>query len=237
MAEIPDKPFYKIGDVCQYTDTQPYVLRFWESEFPSLAPEKSRAGQRMYTRRDIDMVLRIKKLLYEEEFTIAGARKKLEQEEAGVSVDTAAPETPRAVQAEPAPVIEEDVPAPEPEPPRLFAPEPAAAADPEPKHVSAAPASAARSSDAPSSTAPSPAERARAVVAETEMGVLRKRIAELEGRQASMTAALQAGEEALRRERERRERVAARLESLLASLDRASGETEAPELDGGPRIS
>src|SRR5438093_9524724 len=73
----PRKLFYKIGEVCQFTDTQPYVLRFWESEFPQLAPKKSRSGQRLYRRKDIDMVLEIKKLLYEEGFTIAGARKKL----------------------------------------------------------------------------------------------------------------------------------------------------------------
>ncbi|MGH9748314.1 MAG: MerR family transcriptional regulator [Candidatus Polarisedimenticolia bacterium] len=78
MAEsIPRKLFYKIGEVCQLTDTQPYVLRFWESEFPQLAPKKSRSGQRLYRRRDIDLVLEIKKLLYEEGFTIAGARKRL----------------------------------------------------------------------------------------------------------------------------------------------------------------
>lgn len=80
MGEIPEKLFYKIGEVCEYTDTQPYVLRFWESEFPSLAPQKNRSGQRIYSRDDIELVLRIKKLLYEEEFTIAGARKRLEQE-------------------------------------------------------------------------------------------------------------------------------------------------------------
>jgi len=74
---IPRKLFYKIGEVCQLTDTQPYVLRFWESEFPQLAPKKSPSGQRLYRRRDIDLVLEIKKLLYEEGFTIAGARKKL----------------------------------------------------------------------------------------------------------------------------------------------------------------
>ncbi len=78
MTEIPDKPFYKIGEVCQYTDTQPYVLRFWESEFPQLAPEKNRNGQRVYRRQDIELIFRIKKLLYEEEYTIAGARKRLE---------------------------------------------------------------------------------------------------------------------------------------------------------------
>lgn len=77
---VPKKLFYKIGEVCEITDTQPYVLRFWESEFPQLAPRKNRSGQRVYQRRDIDTVIRIKKLLYEEEYTIAGARKKLEEE-------------------------------------------------------------------------------------------------------------------------------------------------------------
>ncbi len=75
--EIPRKIFYKIGEVCEFTGTQPYVLRFWESEFPQLAPTKSRSGQRLYRRKDIDLVLEIKQLLYQEGFTIAGARKKL----------------------------------------------------------------------------------------------------------------------------------------------------------------
>jgi len=78
--EIPSKLFYKIGEVCEITDTQPYVLRFWESEFPQLAPKKNRSGQRVYQRKDIDTVVRIKKLLYEEEYTIAGARRKLDEE-------------------------------------------------------------------------------------------------------------------------------------------------------------
>ncbi len=75
--EIPRKLFYKIGEVCQLTDTQPYVLRFWESEFPQLAPTKSRSGQRLYRKKDIDLVLSIKQLLHDEGYTIAGARKKL----------------------------------------------------------------------------------------------------------------------------------------------------------------
>jgi len=83
VSEIPNKLFYKIGEVCQYTDTQPYVLRFWESEFPLLAPDKNRSGQRIYSREDIDLVFRIKVLLYDEEYTIAGARKRLEQEDSG----------------------------------------------------------------------------------------------------------------------------------------------------------
>jgi DNA-binding transcriptional MerR regulator len=76
-ANIPRKGLYKLGEVCQLTDTQPYVLRFWESEFPQLAPRKSRTGQRLYRQKDVDLVLQIKRLLYEDGFTIASARKKL----------------------------------------------------------------------------------------------------------------------------------------------------------------
>jgi DNA-binding transcriptional MerR regulator len=81
--EIPNKLFFKIGEVCEITDTQPYVLRYWESEFPALAPAKNSSGQRIYRRRDIETVLRIKQLLYDEGFTIAGAKKRLEAEMAG----------------------------------------------------------------------------------------------------------------------------------------------------------
>jgi len=84
--KIPNKLFFKIGEVCEITDTQPYVLRYWESEFPALAPAKNSSGQRIYRRRDIDTVLRIKQLLYEEGFTIAGAKKRLESELAGREV-------------------------------------------------------------------------------------------------------------------------------------------------------
>jgi DNA-binding transcriptional MerR regulator len=84
---IPNKLFFKIGEVCEITDTQPYVLRYWESEFPALAPAKNSSGQRIYRRRDIETVLRIKQLLYDEGFTIAGAKKRLETEATG-RVDT-----------------------------------------------------------------------------------------------------------------------------------------------------
>ena len=80
---IPNKLFFKIGEVCEITDTQPYVLRYWESEFQALAPAKNSSGQRIYRRKDIETVLRIKQLLYEEGFTIAGAKKRLEQELSG----------------------------------------------------------------------------------------------------------------------------------------------------------
>ena len=83
--KIPNKLFFKIGEVCEITDTQPYVLRYWESEFQALAPAKNSSGQRIYRRRDIETVLRIKQLLYDEGFTIAGAKKKLEAEFAAKS--------------------------------------------------------------------------------------------------------------------------------------------------------
>ena len=95
--QIPNKLFFKIGEVCEITDTQPYVLRYWESEFPALAPAKNSSGQRIYRRRDIETVLRIKQLLYEEGFTIAGAKKRLEVEMAG-RVDT--PQSPAAAPGE-----------------------------------------------------------------------------------------------------------------------------------------
>lgn len=78
---FPEKLFYKIGEVSKIVGVEPYVLRFWETEFPILSPRKSRSGQRIYTKKDIDMLLQIKKLLYEEKYTIDGARRKLNGEE------------------------------------------------------------------------------------------------------------------------------------------------------------
>ena len=74
---IPDKLYFRIGEVAKLCKLPAYVLRFWESEFPLLKPVKSSTGQRMYRQRDVENVLRIKKLLYEEGFTIAGARQQL----------------------------------------------------------------------------------------------------------------------------------------------------------------
>jgi DNA-binding transcriptional MerR regulator len=78
--QIPDKTSFKSSEVCQYTDTQPYVLRFWESEFPQLRPDRVGGGQPLYTRRDVELVLRIKQLLHEEEVTLEDARRRLEEE-------------------------------------------------------------------------------------------------------------------------------------------------------------
>ena len=73
-AVIPDKLYFRIGEVAQLCDVPAYVLRFWESEFPQLKPNKSGTGQRLYRRRDVEMAMRIKRLLYDEGYTIPGAR-------------------------------------------------------------------------------------------------------------------------------------------------------------------
>ena len=78
LPEIPDKLYFRIGDVARLAGIKPYVLRFWETEFPALGPKKSGTGHRLYRRKDVEMVLEIKRLLYQERFTIEGARKFLE---------------------------------------------------------------------------------------------------------------------------------------------------------------
>ena len=76
--EIPDKLYFRIGEVARLAGIKPYVLRFWETEFPSLGPKKSGTGHRLYRRKEVEMVLEIKRLLYEKRFTIEGARKFLD---------------------------------------------------------------------------------------------------------------------------------------------------------------
>ena len=77
---IPEKIYFKIGEVCDLVGVQAHVLRYWETEFSVLSPQKNKSGQRSYRRRDVEIALRIKQLLYNEMFTIAGARKKLQSE-------------------------------------------------------------------------------------------------------------------------------------------------------------
>ncbi len=77
------KLYYKIGEACRTVDIQPYVLRYWETEFSVLSPEKSKSGQRVYTEKELSVVRRIKELLYDEGYTIAGAKKRLESEISG----------------------------------------------------------------------------------------------------------------------------------------------------------
>jgi DNA-binding transcriptional MerR regulator len=76
--EIPDKLYFRIGDVSRLAGVKAYVLRYWESEFPAIAPKKSGTGQRLYRRKDVELILEIKHLLYEKRFTIEGARKAIE---------------------------------------------------------------------------------------------------------------------------------------------------------------
>ena len=80
---IPEKIYFKIGEVCELVGVQAHVLRYWETEFPMLSPQKNKSGQRSYRRRDVEMALKIKQLLYKEMFTIAGARKKLQSDARG----------------------------------------------------------------------------------------------------------------------------------------------------------
>ncbi len=79
-SEIPDKLYFRIGEVARLCSVQAYVLRFWESEFHQLKPGKSGTGQRLYRRRDVEMALKIRHLLYEEGYTIPGARQAFQQE-------------------------------------------------------------------------------------------------------------------------------------------------------------
>lgn len=77
---IPEKLFFKIGEVCDLVGVQAHVLRYWETEFSMLSPQKNKSGQRSYRRRDVEIALKIKQLLYKEMFTIAGARKRLQSD-------------------------------------------------------------------------------------------------------------------------------------------------------------
>ena len=88
---IPEKLYFRIGEVARLCQLPAYVLRFWETEFPQLRPVKSSTGQRMYRRRDVESVVRIKRLLYEDGFTIAGARQHLRDEGKGEKKQVALP--------------------------------------------------------------------------------------------------------------------------------------------------
>ena len=90
MSEIPeDKKYFRIGEVSRIIGVRPYVLRYWESEFPQIRPHRADSKQRTYQKRDLEVILEIKKLLYEEKLTIEGARRKLKgkRSEKQVSVD------------------------------------------------------------------------------------------------------------------------------------------------------
>lgn len=88
-TDIPEKQYFKIGEVAEIAGVEPYVLRYWETEFKTIRPEKTRSNQRLYRRRDVETVLEIKRLLYEEGFRIDGAKRRL-REKAGEATPMAA---------------------------------------------------------------------------------------------------------------------------------------------------
>jgi DNA-binding transcriptional MerR regulator len=98
-TRFPDKLFYRIGDVTEITGIKPHILRYWEAEFSGLHPRKTRAGQRLYERRDVELVLEIKKLLYEQRYTISGAKKFLARRPRQVSRKAAPAKGPRDLSA------------------------------------------------------------------------------------------------------------------------------------------
>lgn len=98
LAEIPDKFYFKIGEVSDIADVPAYVLRFWETEFKQIKPKRTRAGQRLYRKQDVALVLRIKHLLYDRKFTIEGARQHLKHKSATTA--EMAPATPLSEIAE-----------------------------------------------------------------------------------------------------------------------------------------
>jgi DNA-binding transcriptional MerR regulator len=98
-SEVPVKLYYRIGEVSQIVGVEPHVLRYWETEFRSIRPQKSRKGQRIYSRRDVDRLLKVKDLLYTHGFTIAGARKRLR--EGGAEPEAARPPAAEVVVALP----------------------------------------------------------------------------------------------------------------------------------------
>ncbi len=93
--EIPDKLYFKIGEVSELLGVEPYVLRYWETEFPGLSPKKSGTGHRLYRRKDVELLLRIKHLLKEKRFTIEGARQSLQAEAKSLK-----PRAPKRIQQE-----------------------------------------------------------------------------------------------------------------------------------------
>jgi len=85
--QIPDKLYFRIGEVAKMIGVEPYVLRYWETEFPEIAPVKSKARQRLYKRIDVELIYRIRDLLYQQNYTIKGAKKKIKLERASKHED------------------------------------------------------------------------------------------------------------------------------------------------------
>lgn len=112
---IPNKLYFRIGEVADLLTVKPYVLRYWETEFPDIRPAKSKSGQRLYKRRDVELLVRIRELLYGERFTINGARKRLKELMRQAHASDQIPQMPLELTEEkkiPAPVIQKSTSAP-----------------------------------------------------------------------------------------------------------------------------
>ena len=103
---LPDKLFYKIGEVSKISGVESYVLRYWETEFPFLRPRKNKSGQRVYVKKDVELILEVKKLLYQERYTIEGVRKKFGDTSAKVSGPLAVCEKRSKESTDPAEVLD-----------------------------------------------------------------------------------------------------------------------------------
>ena len=102
--QIPDKLYFRIGEVAELTGVKPHVLRYWEAEIATIRPGKNRHQQRLYRRRDIELILRLKDLLYNQGYTVAGARKALRQPAAATPPPAPQPAPPRPATVAPPPV-------------------------------------------------------------------------------------------------------------------------------------
>lgn len=100
MSEIPSKLYFKIGEVAKITKIKPYILRYWENEFKIISPKKSLAQQRVYSQRDLQLIIEIKKLLYKEKFTLEGAKKRIKELQQENTKQLAIPFTEKKIQAE-----------------------------------------------------------------------------------------------------------------------------------------
>lgn len=196
-AQPTSKRSYRTNEVCQLTDTQPYVLRFWESEFPQLSPQR-KGGQAVYTRQDVDVVMRIKRLLYDEEYTIEGARKRLEQELAG-DIDAPASSSASEVEIEDPPEVSL-------EPPRG----PAIEIDDETDAAPAPPRAATATAE--------PISRERYEDAIEEISHLRQKLREAETAAKKNDMRAQKAEEGLEQYRTKARESRMRLEQLLERL-------------------
>jgi len=198
VSEHTEKEFYRINEVCQATDTQPYVLRFWESEFPQLGGGQRGGGPRVYRREDVALIRRIKQLLYDEQYTLDSARKQIETELNAVPTRSSAGRRPT------------------PRPPVVEPPPAVAPAGSGPAPAAAAPAAAQPALFSPTRDDVVPRQRYDDAVDEIDR--LRFEVKESERTRHRAETRLEEAQAALERERKRAERAVAALEELQRIL-------------------